>query len=377
MMRQNADVAQVLIVGGGIAGMSVAAFAAPDHDVVVVEAEPTLAYHTTGRSAAVMIDSVEAPPVQRLTRASREYVRTAHEHDELTPQLWHPRGFLCVAFEGGEEHLDHLLDESPGLTRVGEAEARRRFAPLRPGVVQSAAIEDGGWDLDVLGLHQHFLRAARRAGASVLTSAPVTAASFRSGQWVVTAGSHSLTADVVVNAAGAWGDRVASLFGAVPLGLSPRRRTAMVARSSIPVDPSLPFMESAAATFYVRPEGENLMVSLAEETPFEPCDVQPDELDVALAIDRLNEATTFGVRSIVRPWAGLRTFAPDRLPVNGFDPDVPGFYWVVGQGGFGIQTSAAMGMLCAANVGDGSLPPVLAEHGVDPADYVPSRVRPA
>ncbi|GAA2995606.1 Glycine/D-amino acid oxidase (deaminating) [Actinokineospora diospyrosa] len=319
----------VVVVGGGIAGISVAAELAEHRSVLLVEAEPELARHSTGRSAALYAPSYGGPVVRALTAASRplfpDGVLTAR------PMLWvgDVSGILATG-AADEVTADEALRICPVLRRV-----------------ERAALDSGTTDIDVMGVHQHYVQRLRAAGGEIRRGAPVTALRRDGSGWVVTLGTEEVHAGVVVNAAGAWTDRVAALAGVPTLGLRPLRRTIAIATGTAPVDPGWPLVADVEDTFYFRPEGPGVLVSPADETPVEPGDAKPDDLDIALALDRVNEATTLGLRSVRTAWAGLRTFAADREPVVGELPGHPGFTFFAGQGGYGIQMAPALAVVAA------------------------------
>lgn len=344
--------ADVAVVGAGIAGVSVAYELADRCSIVLLERESQPAYHTTGRSAAMLLDSYGGAAVRALTAASRPLF------DEV-PNLLTPRPLLWVAPPEQSDELRALHAENPDLAAVDEPAARRMFPPLRAGWLAGALLDPGAREIDVPGLHQHYLGGARRAGVRVLLDAPVLDGHHDGDGWRLRTGAGDVHVAWVVDAAGAWADEVAQALGVPPIGLRPLRRTAVVARAN-GVDRTWPLISDVGETFYVRPEGTNVLVSPADETPSPPCDARPDDLDVALAIERVNDATTLDVRSVLTAWAGLRTFSPDRTPVVGADPAVPGFCWLAGQGGYGIQTAPAAARLAAAAVSDGgAVPPEL------------------
>ncbi len=366
---------RVLIIGGGIAGMSAAYFLSKDNAVVVVEAERTLTYHTTGRSAALFFETYGHGAVRPLTAASRPFLDTPPEGLVDSPILT-PRGALNVARPDQEHLLAEVIRAEAGGTAavevLGRAEAVGLVPALRPDRVVGGVFEPGAADIDVAGLHQAFVRGTRRNGGEIRTEAPVTALERRNGGWTAEAGGLRLAADVVVNAAGAWGDRVAHLAGIPPVGLAPKRRTAfMVAAPDGSRD--WPLVFNVAQEWYFKPDGSQLLCSPADETASEPCDARPEEIDVALGIERINEDTHLGIRSIRSAWAGLRTFAPDGGMVIGFEPQAPGFFWLVGQGGTGIQTAPGAGMLTAALVGGGADSPDM--PGLQLAGLSPARFR--
>jgi D-arginine dehydrogenase len=342
----------VAIIGGGIAGMSLAAELVNGAEpggrpaVAVLEQESQLAYHASGRSAAAFLESYGSPEIRALTRASRPLFQAASA-DPDTPALLTPRLLLWVAPEEQIPELEALLAAEPVLRRLDEASTRELCPALRPGYLVASALEEDAQDLDVAGLFEHCRRRARRGGAQIVTGARVRAGSGGESGWRLQTDAGEVVAARVVNAAGAWADVTAELLGVAPVGLTPFRRTVAVA-SSDAVDRGWPLVGDVAETFYCRPEGSGLLLSPADETPSAPCDARAEVEDVALALERVNEATTLDLRHVRATWAGLRTFAPDRNPVIGFDPARPGFFWLAGQGGYGMQTAPAMAVLAAA-----------------------------
>jgi D-arginine dehydrogenase len=344
--------ADVVVVGAGIAGVSVAYELAATASVLLLEREREPAYHTTGRSAAMFLASYGGPDVRPLNLASRALF-------DAVGTLLTPRPLLWVAAADRQADLAALTALDPGLRALDDAEVARLCPVLRPEWRGGALLEAGAMEIDVLGLHQHYLGGARRRGVEVRLTAPVRGGRREDGRWILDTPSGAVRADVVVNAAGAWADDVATRLGLAPVGLRPLRRTAAVARAS-GVDPTWPLVSDVAESFYFRPEGTGVLVSPADETPSEPCDARPDDLDVARALDNVNAATTLGLRSVRTAWAGLRTFAPDRNPVVGPDPAEPSFVWLAGQGGYGIQTAPALARLAADSVTGGAVPAAFA-----------------
>jgi D-arginine dehydrogenase len=361
----------VVVVGGGMAGVSLAAAIAPRRRVVVVEQERQLAQHATGRSAASYVASYGPAPIRALTRASRAALSSTAP--DGTPVLT-PRAVLWAAFDDDAvDALERRCAEVPTLERVRGREMERLHDALR-GDPLEGALETDACDIDVLALHQSCVIAARAAGAEIWRAATALGAEPTAGGRITvetTVGCFS--GDVVVNAAGAWADDVAEMFGATPAGLRPLRRTIAVARPSRPVDPDWPFVVDLGDRFYCKPEGPNMLVSPADATPARPGDARVDELDVARALDRVNEASDLGLRSVQSSWAGLRTFAPDGNPIVGFDPAVPGLFWFAGQGGYGIQIAPALAELGAALLESRPVPDHIAAEGLDVADLRPCR----
>ena len=359
-VTQRFDIA---IVGAGMAGASLAAELAGAARVVLLEAEPQPGYHATGRSAAFWTESYGGAGVQPLTTASGAYLR---DNGFLTP-----RGALTLARGGQATRLAAFASRFAALGVRVEMLEREAIASWVPGLRADwtlGAFEPDCCDIDVAGLHHHYLSQARRDGAEIQCSAQLASARSEAMGWCLTlADGRELACDILVNAAGAWADGVAQIAGARPLGIAPFRRTIAQLRviPAVPLD--LPLVLDIAETFYFKPEAGRLWLSPHDETPSIPCDAAPEEIDVASAIARLESVVDWRVERVERKWAGLRSFAPDRLPVFGFDPDVPRFFWFAGQGGFGIQTAPASARLAARLL--------LGEAGgeIDPARYAPVR----
>ncbi len=343
-VRNTFDVA---VVGGGIAGVSVAAALAAEVSVVLLERETQLAQHTTGRSAALYSQTYESPAVQALTRDSWDGFVAASAEAEV--EILVPRPTLWVAAKENTTGLIDMAEASDALVPVSGDGARGYCSALRDDWVAAGAFEDAACDIDVLALHQHYVRVGRAHGMEIQTGVPLLSARQRGGTWTIDVGGDELQAGMIVNASGSWTDKVAVACGITPLGMAPLRRTAVVARpSGCEVDPEWPFVIDFGGDFYFRPEGPHIFCSPEDETLSEPCDARPEELDVAMTLDRVNAVTTLGLRSVVRAWAGLRTYSPDRLPVIGRDAAEDSFLWCAGQGGFGIMTAPAISALCAA-----------------------------
>lgn len=364
----------VAIVGAGMAGASLAAEIASHASVLLLEAEDQPGYHATGRSAAFWSETYGGPLVQPLTTASRPLLERPDAGFSERPFLT-PRGAIHLADQAGEAALDRLLSDFRGsnveLQPLGPAELGRLLPQLRPGWNQ-AVLEPSCADIDVAALHAAFLRQARRSGAELATRARVTEIGRIHGAWRLTAGGRGYQAALLVNAAGAWADELALLANVRSLGIRPYRRTMLQVAVDPPAPADLPLVIDARERFYFKPEaGGRLWLSPHDETPCRPCDSAPEEIDTAVAIDRLERATEWRVKRIERRWAGLRTFAPDRRPVYGFAPEAPGFFWCAGQGGFGIQTAPAAAKL-AASLLLGRPPDPTVEH-IRPEPYAPAR----
>ncbi len=344
----NIENTDAIVIGAGIAGATVAAHLSVDHKVVLVEAEEAAGYHSTGRSAAIWILNYGPPDVQVLTGLSRRFFEAPPEGFADAPILAH-RPVVFLAPPEQRDHLGRLLAEGTGLREASVAELTALIPALRPGYASMGAIEDDAFDMDVAALHQGFLRQMRNNGGRLALRSKAGRIERRAGLWEVeTSDGTTYSAPVVVNAAGAWGDAVAEQAGVGRLGLVPKRRTGCVIEPNPYVVRDWPMINDVDHTWYVRPEARTkLMVSPADETDIHAHDVQPDEMDVAIAIDRMQQALDIEVRRVEHSWAGLRTFAPDRSLAFGWDKEAAGFFWCVGQGGYGIQTSPAAGRLVA------------------------------
>ena len=378
MARMDYD---FVIVGAGIAGASVAAELALRGRTLVLERESQPGYHSTGRSAAVFAESYGPPVIRALTRASRGFLAQPPACFGL-PSLIRPLGALLIAEPGQQALLDDaaavFAREAPSIRRIGPAEAIKLLPVLRPERVLGGLHDPDTADIDVHALHQGLLRQGRAAGGQLRCDAEVVALQPLAGGWQLRLGpdGETLTARVVVNAAGAWGDVLAGLAGVAPLGLQPRRRSAFVFAPPPGVDHhGWPMAIGIDESWYLKPDAGQLLASPANADPVLPHDVQPEELDIAQGIHRLQQMTTLTVRRPDRSWAGLRSFVADGGPVAGFDDHAPGFFWLVGQGGYGIQTTPALGRAAAALACGEPLPDDLLAQGVSAAALAPGRLR--
>jgi D-arginine dehydrogenase len=370
-------VTDFVVIGGGIAGVAAAAFLSDHGDVELFEMEASLAYHTSGRSAAMLVEDYGSDGARPLVAAARPFLVSPPEGSVDTPLL-SDRPIVWVAGRGGMPVLEERAAQArvrPASCELLEPEEVLELVPVMdPEWLVGGLYEPSGAEIDVAALHQAFVRIARANGARIHLEAPVRALSRRKDRWVVEAGARQTEGRAVVNAAGAWGDHIAVLAGIEPVGLQPMRRTAFMVPGS-EESSGWPMVVEANEQFYFRPDGVQFLCSLAEETPSEPTDPRPRVEDVALAIERINEATTLEIRTVNSQWTGLRTFAPDRELVIGEDPTAPGFFWLVGQGGIGIQTSPAYGAMLASLIVDGGVPSGFAEVGVNPERTSPGRLR--
>lgn len=361
------DHVDIVIVGAGIAGAGLAWALAPRRRVILAEAEDTPGYHTTGRSAAFFAETYGGATVQPLTTASKTFFEDPPIGFTETA-LVRPRGALHVFPASARDRAEAMfaaMKSVAGVHFLSQAEALDRVPGLAANRIAGAVYDTACADLDVAALHAAYLKGARSSGAEVLTSAPLKAARHGAG-WMVQLGKRAVKADILVNAAGAWGDKVAEIAGVSQIGLQPKRRTIAVAETDTPSNPDAPLVLTVPENLYFKSEGHGYLISPADETNSAPTDAQPDAEDIARAVDRFERLTGQTVNRVRHKWAGLRTFAPDRAPVIGFDAQVPSFFWSVGQGGWGIQTAPAWTQLAADAILDA------ANTGIDPR-YRPDR----
>jgi len=363
-----------LIIGAGMAGASAAASMSGHCKVAILEREAQAGYHSTGRSAALYSALYGNAVVRALTRASLGFFQQATE-----PPLLRPRDTLFLIGAGQEAAAEAFAADADirAHTRALSADQVIARVPiLQRGQVSGALLDAASADIEVDLLHQGFLRQARANGAQVHLGAPLLGLERESGDWLVRTPQAVFRAPVVVNAAGAWADEVATVAGIAPLGLQPMRRTAVLIDVPQGLDASSwPAVIAVDESQYFKPDAGVLLISPADETPSPPCDAQPDEYDVAVAVDRFETLTGQTVRRVRHQWAGLRVFSPDRTPVLGFEPTAPGFFWCAGQGGYGIQTAPAMGWAAAALVLGRTLPADLLALGVEQRQLSPARFR--
>jgi D-arginine dehydrogenase len=374
--------ADFLVVGGGVAGLSAAARLVRHGKAIVLEAEAALGYHSSGRSVSFSHYGIGNATVRAMTAWSRRFFEAPPADFSAVPLA---RAVPSLYFAGAEDlpALD-LVEAEMGLftdlvRRVDPAAMAALCPALRtgPGAAVAGILDPTGLKLDADALLQGFARAVRAGGGEVLSGRRIASIEPRGGGWeAVSEDGDRWSAAVLIDAAGAWADRIAELAGVGPLGLQPKRRTIIV------VDPpagarieTWPFALSAARDFYIQPEAGRLLVSPVDEVADDPCDAAPDEYDVALAADRLEHYTTVPVRRIAHRWAGLRSFVADRTPTAGFDREAPGFFWLAGQGGYGIMTSPALSAVAAALITGDAAPDGLLGPGVTPAALSVARLR--
>lgn len=377
-MTSPSPTADVIVIGAGIAGASVAAeLSEAGAAVILVEMEALPGYHTTGRSAAVFAPSYGPPGVRALTRASRAFLEAPSDGVSRAPLL-SSRAILMVARADQVAALDALIAGVSKETRVERLDATglRAHQPLlREGYAVAGMLDPGGRDIDVAALHQGYLRRFGAQGGTLLVSAPVEAIERGGAGWRVTTRKGPVEAGVVVNAAGAWAEEIGRIAGAETIGLTPRRRTALViAEPDGFAGRGAPITIDVDERFYLKPDAGRLLLSPADETPTLPGDVRPEELDVAICVDRIMRAFALDIRRIESSWAGLRSFVADREPVIGFSAVAPGFFWMAGQGGYGIQSAPAAAALAAALVRGCAVPEHIAAEGFDPRRVAPGRL---
>ncbi|MCP5367646.1 MAG: FAD-binding oxidoreductase [Hyphomicrobiales bacterium] len=370
----------VIVVGAGIAGASAAYEIAADRRVLVLERESQPGYHSTGRSAAIYTESYGNRPIRALTTASRGFYGQPPKGFTDTA-LWSGRGVLMIGTEAQLPQVRALYDEvrefAQDVRLVDGDYFEAMVQVARPGVVAGGLLDTGAMELDVGAIHHGYLQGARQRGGELVTDAEVTGLSRQGGAWVLDTAAGRFAAPVLINAAGAWADTLAAMAGAAPAGLTPKRRTVCTFDAPPGIDVSQwHLVVDVDESFYFKPESGRILGSPADETPLPPCDAQPDEMDIAVAIDRIQSVIDVQVRHIRAKWAGLRTFAPDKTPVVGFDPSAEGFFWLAGQGGYGIQTAPAMGRTAAALSAGRDLPDDIRALGVAARDLAPGRAYP-
>ncbi|MEA2778903.1 MAG: D-arginine dehydrogenase [Rhodospirillaceae bacterium] len=368
-----------IVIGAGMAGASAAYELSAFARVLVLEQEDQPGYHSTGRSAALYAETYGNRTIRALTTGAKSFYLNPPAGFTEHPLL-RPRGVVFIGRADQQGALQHLLDEVAGLRSnirwLDVADALAMAPVLRPGYVAGAVIDPDAMDIEVHALHSGYLKGLKARGGQVVTDAAVTGLARRDGVWQVTSKAGDFRGRVVLDAAGAWADEVAALAGAAPVGLIPKRRTAILFQPPKGTDPGAwPTVIDADEQFYFRPDAGRVMASPADETPMPPCDVQPEELDIAILLDRLEKAVDMPVARIEHRWAGLRTFAKDKTPVVGYDPQVEDFFWLAGQGGYGIQTAPGIARLVAALARRQPVPEDLAELGVVEAALSPARFR--
>lgn len=372
---------RVGVVGGGIAGASAAYHllkADRSLEIILVEAEDQLGYHTTGRSAALLLENDGTESTRSIVQASVDFLLNPPEG--LTENVFvRPRDVMHIATFEQSASVDRFLEENSNgripTKEISKSEAKKRFPALREEGLDRVVVDEGAGDIDVHCLHQAYLNNFLKNGGQIKPSTRIDSATRNGDHWNLETKMGDIPVDLIVNAAGAWGDQVATRAGVEPVGLQPRRRTAFTVNSSEPNIQKWGMIADIDLQFYCKPDGQQLLCSLAEENPSEPCDAKHDEADVALAIERINAATTLDIRSVQTAWTGLRTFAPDRSMVIGPDTTDDSFFWCVGQGGTGIMTSPGVGRLLADLFTAGKPSEHFYKTGLKQEDIFPNRFR--
>ncbi len=369
--------ADYIIIGAGMAGASCAYFLAPHGSVLLLERESQPGYHTTGRSAALYIESYGNASIRALNRAGKPFFQNPPEGFAQDPILT-PRGSLVLAEVDQLDALTAMHEElaaNASGTEIVEGERLLELFPaIDPAKVVRGLYDPNDMDMDVHALHWGFIRGMRASGGEIVTDAEIQGLAWTVDGWTVETRAGTFAAPVIINAAGAWADEVGKLAGAKPIGLVPKRRTAFTFDPPAGVNPDiLPAVVNVNEDWYIKPEGGRFLGSPADETPSMPTDAQPEDLDLAIAVDRIENATTLKVGRFHSRWAGLRSFVGDKSPVVGFEPGLDGFFWLAGQGGYGIQTSAAMGMTSAALAQGKPLPDEIAAEGLLISELAPER----
>ncbi|WP_424830113.1 NAD(P)/FAD-dependent oxidoreductase [Ruegeria sp.] len=374
------EIFDIAIIGGGIAGASAAYFLNGQRSVILLEQETSLGYHSTGRSAAEFTRRFHSKVTGQLTQASSGFMmQPPAGFTEV--DLLRPRGNLLIADAEKADHLRQVYEHEQANAPEGASpvellsvdQALEKMPFLDPDWVKAAFFDPDCWDVEVENLLQGYTRGAKAKGAEFRQASVVTAAHRESDHWVLETSSGEIKARMVVNATGGWADPVAGMFGADPLGILPHRRTAISVKVPDHDVSHMPEVNEIDEVFYFKPDAGQLMVSPADETPVDPHDAWPEELDIAYAAHYLSECTTLEVTHVAHSWAGLRTFAKDRLPVIGFSGQIEGLFWLAGVGGYGIQTSPAVGQLAASLLTGTQMPSNLTRAGVDASLFSPSR----
>lgn len=368
----------ILIIGGGIAGAAVAAHLSGHAKVLVLEMENQPGYHSTGRSAALFSETYGNRTIRALSKASRPFLFSPPA-GFTSIELVKPRPVLIFGHSGQEKALANFGGHeaaTPDIEAVSAERARELCPVLRAEGLAGGFLDRSTADIEVHELHQGYIRILKRNSAQLVTRAKVTSLGKEAGKWLVTTGQESFRASIIINAAGAWADELGALAGAQTIGLEPKRRTAaLVEAPEAAKSDEWPMILDVEENFYLKPDAGLLLLSPADETPTAPCDAQPDELDIAIAIDRLQTATTLSVNRIRGKWAGLRSFVEDRSPVVGYDLRQTDFFWLAALGGYGLQTAPALSALAARMVLRQDTDEDFSTIGLEKNDLSPLRIR--
>lgn len=373
----EARTSEVIVIGAGIAGASIAAELSKNKQTVLLEMESQPGYHTTGRSAALYAPSYGPPPIRALTRASWEFF-SEDGGDFPAENLISSRTVIMVARSDQMERMHAFREEMGSLTQMDELSAQHvlQLHPLmREDYVAGGLRDNDGFEIDVAALHQGYLRQLNANGGLLICSAAAEEITRENGNWAIATPAGKFTAPLVVNAAGAWADQINVLAGQNETGLVPKRRTMIVVASPPELDnSSLPMIVDIDEQFYVKPDAGQFILSPADETPSPPCDAQPEELDIAIGIDRIERALDISVKSVQSSWAGLRSFVGDGVPAVGFMDKDKSYFLFAGQGGYGIQIAPALSRMAAALVEGNPLPSDIKSEGLSESDLDPKRL---
>lgn len=365
----------IIVLGAGMAGTAIAAHLSEHASVRLLEMEGQPGYHSTGRSAAVFFEAYGNEQIRALTRSSRPLLFSPPE--VFSQALVRPRSLLLIARQGQEEALrSYLASAQPkdGMQRLSAEQALKIYPVLRPEGLLGGLYTDMGADIEVHELQQGYLRLLQSRGGRLIVNTKVLGLKRAAGVWTVTTSHQTFAAKTLVNATGAWAGVFGELAGALNVGLSPLKRTAcLIGAPAGHATERWPMLVDVEEQFYLKPDAGALLLSPADETPSEPCDAQVDDLDVAIAVDRIEQATTLDVKRVTHRWAGLRTFTEDRSPVVGYDPLAPDFFWYAGLGGYGIQTAPALSKIAAALALNLPIEPGFIQAGVSAVALSPNR----
>ena len=373
----NEEIYDFIIIGAGIAGASIAAALAPEARICVIEAEAQAGYHATGRSAAMYVPAYGPAAIRMLTRASSSFFHEPPEGFAQSPLL-SKRDILLIATKEQEAQLSQFqaeMEEAQQLIPVASDELLNHQPLLRKGYATKALIDPTGSDIDVNSLHRGFLKQMKLHGGTMMTNAQAHSLERKDGLWHVRLKEKVIYAANLINAAGAWAEEIGQMAGAEMIGLVPKRRSAVLIAPPATIDlSSMPMTIDIDEAFYLKPEAGQILISPANEDPMPPCDVQADEMDIALCIDRIERAFDLTIRRFDAKWAGLRSFVADKEPVVGYSDKIDGFFWLAGQGGYGIQSSPALGQFAAALALGNAIPQPIAATGLTSQMLHPARL---
>ncbi|MGR3659730.1 MAG: NAD(P)/FAD-dependent oxidoreductase [Paracoccaceae bacterium] len=362
----------IIVIGAGIAGASIAAMLSETEDVIILDMERRAGFHTTGRSAALFTENYGTPAIKLFTRASRHFFENPPDGFCAHPLLT-PRGIIYLARADQLDRLQEFRKANPDVVELTGSDLHDRIPYLKKDQIIAGLLEADAADIDVNELHAGYLRQAKNNGAELLCDQAVLSLDYENSVWRVGTAKMQLKAAVIINAAGAWADEIASLAGVAPAELRPLKRTAAVVQFDKPIPRDMYFLNDIDENWYCKPEGSNLFLSPEDALPSPPCDAWADDMDVASVIENITEVLDLEPVKVESSWAGLRTFAPDNEFVIGYAKDADGFFWLAGQGGYGIQTAPAVAAFSASLVRGMPVPDTLARPGLEAACFSPGR----